>query len=146
MLATMRAVVLCLGLAGASQSALAETAKEAAGAYEVLNIQRLTCAAVLRKGELKAEMGEVSAADGYREFLKCRRQAESEAKAVYAKVSAKLKSSATRSSLKDYHAALMSALAAIGTKDGEGAGDYKRRMAAHDEKIEHAWQKLQLDL
>lgn len=125
---------------------MAETASEAATSYESVNIRRTTCRIVLRSGELKAQLGEATAADGYREFLKCQRDVEADAKASYARVSAKLKTAAARSALKEYQAAVLTALAGNDSKTGETERMRTQRQGALDEKVESAWQRLQLEL
>jgi hypothetical protein len=130
----------------ASSSAFADTASQEATGYEVVKIKMRMCRTVLRTGEMEAEMGQKSAANAYREFLACQTGVQKEAKAVYSKVLPKLKTASAKSALKDYQATLMAVISAADSNEGETEGAYTRRMATHDEKVEAAWQRLQLEL
>jgi hypothetical protein len=142
----MRPVLCAAVLLLVAGSCLAESAKEAAGSYEVVQIGRSICRAKLRNSLLKAELAQGTADDGYREFVGCQLKLEKDAKGVYARVLSRAKSTAARAALKDYQAALMVSIGASDYKSDESDSARRRRQDAADERAEQAWQRLQLEL
>lgn len=142
----MKRFVIAFLVAFAAATAHAESAKDAATGYEVVKARILLCRTEYRSGILKARMGQATLQDGYRSYLDCKTGAEGEAKKVYQRVMARLKTPAAKAALKDYQVALMSALAGSDDKDGESGYATTRRQNALDAEVERTWQRLQLEL
>lgn len=138
---------LCIALAFFLASpAFASPAGDAASGYELVSIKLRNCRSTHRLGVLQSELGKVSAEDAYRTFLGCKAEVTKEAKAVYSRVLAKVKSSDGKKALKDYQVALMSAVEGMEPKANELKIHFDQRTAALDASIEKAWQRLQLEL
>lgn len=142
----MRTMVVLMCIMAAAPFVRAESAKDLATGYDVVNIKRATCRTGLKNGYLRAELGQERASDAFREFVQCQQAVQREAKAVYSQVLTKLKTAAAKAALKDYQAALLAAIAAGGQKTEEDAAAYNQRVTMQDEKVEHAWQRLQVEL
>lgn len=130
----------------ACAAAHAGPAADAALGFEVVHIQIKTCRSTYELGALRAETGQVAAADAYREFLGCKAKVSKDAKAVYSKVLAAVKSSDAKKALKEHQVALMSSIEGMEPKNSELKIHYSQRTAVLDAAVESSWQRLQLEL
>ena len=113
--------------------------------YEMVSLKIGLCREVYRSGALRAT-DRSSAEAGDREYLQCKAGATADAKKAYSELNKSLKSKDAKKALKNYHAALMSSLESSEPRDGELTSDHRRRVDALDEKVEAAWQLLQLEM
>lgn len=143
----MRSFVPALiALAVAGGSVQAETAKEAAMGYELLNIKRGACLSRLQLDTTKAELGDGTVTDAYRGFVQCQMNVRRSADETYKKVSSKVRANAARGALKDYHAAFLTALESSEVRTGEDRGAYRQRLVSQDERLQLLWERLRLEL
>lgn len=123
-----------------------ETTEELAGGYRVAKIRLSLCRTIYETGALKVESGAATPVEAYKEYLACTSEASKLAKETYNKLLPRLKKPDARNALKDLQVAYMSALESGEPKDGELKIHYRQRLAALDEKLEAALQRLQLEL
>lgn len=124
----------------------AETAKEAAMAYETIGLKRQSCRTKLRTGELRASLGQIPREEAGRDWAKCKIEVEADATAAFEATMRKIKKPKARELLKDYQAKLLAAIRNDTAKDGESEAAFSRRLAVSDEQLDQAWQRLQLEL
>lgn len=142
----MKLLLVGLTMAAFALQAQAQSASQIAASYQLVDVKRRMCRAVLESGHLKARTGAATAADGYREFLQCQSETSTLAKTTYGQLMPKLKGGAAKATLKDYQVAVMNAIEANDQKDGETEFAYKQRIGAHDDKVKAAWNRLELEL
>lgn len=106
-------------------------------------LSELTFKKCLSQAELDALRG---TSGGYEAFLKCKAEAKQLADVGYKSTLKKLKAAGGKTALKEFHTAFMTRIESSEAKDGELAIQYNNRMAALDEKVETAQQKLLLEL
>lgn len=141
----MKVLIAALAFSVGGAAMAGPAADEALG-YEVVHIKIKGCRTKRELGMLRAETGQISAADAYREFLACKSGVTQDAKAVYAKVLKLLKSSDAKKALKDHQVAVMSSIEGMDPTGGELKSQYNRRVGSLDAVVETTWQRLQLEL
>ncbi len=137
-------VIFCALLVTDSASA-AESAKDAAEEYQVVKAKADVCKQTLKIGYLRAKLGQTTGEEAYKAFLDCQFPVMARAKAVYAKVLPKIRSTPGKNALKDYHASLMMVIESD-QRDSESDRAYEARHGAMVERMQTHWQRLQLEL
>lgn len=126
--------------------ASAESASEIAGEYEISQIKIKLCREIYKLGSLEAQSGEKSIQNAYKDYLSCQEESIQTIKSTYSRLMPKLKKPAARNALKDLQVALMSAIKFSEPKDNELKIHYQQRMAALDQQVEQALQRLLLEI
>lgn len=88
----------------------------------------------------------LSPTEAYKNYLSCKSEAKKIAESSYKSISKVLKRPSGKAALKEFHASFMTRFESSEAKDGELKSQYISRMAALEEKVENAKQKLTLEL
>lgn len=127
-------------------SAHAATAQDIVGEYFIARITVTTCRLTYTLGAQKSNAGEITAKDAYLEYLTCKSDLEKSTKSTYSKLLPKIKSATGKAALKDFQISLMTSIEGSEPRSDERKSQYEGRISALDEKVESAWQRLQLEL
>lgn len=143
MISHFNASLVMLSIAG---SAFASPASVEAMDYRTLQIKAMICKEKYRGDSLQVEMGNLTPADAYKNFLQCQGAVSTESKAVYKRVMSKTKGTDAKKAVKDYQVAFMSYLDGLEPKAGEAQYQYAQRTSALESALGTAKQRMDLEL